>query len=82
MNFEKRLNGLEEKLSLSVSPERAALNIELWRRMAEGRKRVDESRAQDGTKPMQWTTLGDCLDQGASIADRLKAAAERRLSCQ
>lgn len=78
MNLEKRLNGLEEKLSINVSPEQAAHNKKLRRWIGEARKRTDARRAQEGLEPINWAIEDDYVSQGGSIAEMLRAARERR----
>ncbi len=71
MNFTRRLDAVEDKLNVTMTPHQAAYNKELQRRINEARKRCGIVRRDP-----------DCYEdyaaQGGSLADRLRAARERK----
>ncbi len=68
MNLEKRLDAVEDKLNVTMTPHQARHNKELSRRIEEGRRRSGIVRRDPG----------DYVDLGGSLAERLGAARKRR----
>jgi hypothetical protein len=68
MNLEKRMNVIEDRLKIRITPQEATLNQELQRRIDEARKRCRIERRNP---------VSD-ISPGGSLADRLKAARKRR----
>ena len=74
MSLEKRMNAIEDRLKINMTPKEAEHNQELKRRIDEARKRCGIERRDQG---------GDVdVDHGASLFDRLKAARERHTSAK